>query len=608
MTFFYWVLFIAPLVALYGCRGGTFHKGRLLWVFPVVAVMAKLLLNMEWSLLLFFTVLWSVPIGTVVGLIGEPFYRERFTLEGFIGEWAVLGANWSRMSACLAVVLVAAFCAYPPSLVAIFRLFTSFMMLLVVVVVVAVGIYFLLSRMKPSVEKDAIDHLASNKNQAAAKAAAGHDNGVLAGSIDGQPLYVSIEDRASVIGPPGTGKTAFLVSQLLDWCESGRSFVCTDIKPEIYGIVRQRLKAQGYTLYAYNPTQSAGHRYNLLQDVEGPEQIGELAAALIPSPDPENAVFNESARDFLDAIISHLRFTRKDVSLTDVRAFVTEFEDYKSLFKALRKSGCPDVQDLVGGLRLAASNERLLGSIFATFRSNLRFLRYPAIRKSLAASDFSLSELSRGKVGIFLQFEEANKELTANLASVLIGHLLRYLTLHTAREPVLLLLDEIGTMPVIVGLKEKLNTIRSRNIPTWLYWQSKEQMQAYGQKTDEGPNIILGACDMQMVFRLNDNASANWFSEKMGTVDRLVEKTTTSGGLFGDVSYSEDLVTEPLIRPHELQQLDLSEVVCMYRGKAWRGKAVPYYDRWPEYRGKKPVASDCIGKAYRQEEVLNGTA
>ncbi len=60
---------------------------------------------------------------------------------------------------------------------------------------------------------------------------------------------------------------------------------------------------------------------------------------------------------------------------------------------------------------------------------------------------------------------------------------------------------------------DKLNTIRSRNLPTWTYWQSLEQMQRYGV------NLILGACDMQMVFRLNDNASAQWMSDRIGAVD-----------------------------------------------------------------------------------------
>jgi len=137
----------------------------------------------------------------------------------------------------------------------------------------------------------------------------------------GDDIQISMDDRAVVIGPPGTGKTAFLIEQLLRWGESGRSFVCLDIKPEIFGITRTFLEKQGYALFTYNPTAKTGQKYNMLADLDGPESVGELASALIPSEDPRDTVFTESARDFLDAIISHLAASGTP-SLPLVRALV----------------------------------------------------------------------------------------------------------------------------------------------------------------------------------------------------------------------------------------------------------------------------------------------
>jgi hypothetical protein len=51
-------------------------------------------------------------------------------------------------------------------------------------------------------------------------------------------LRVTNEDRGIVAGVPGAGKTAYLVLQLIDWMESGQSFVATDIKPEIWAILK----------------------------------------------------------------------------------------------------------------------------------------------------------------------------------------------------------------------------------------------------------------------------------------------------------------------------------------------------------------------------------
>ena len=452
------------------------------------------------------------------------------------------------------------------------------------VVITAALLLLPLFKRKPDVKKERPDLLSDLAVSGAVVAACSNTNGVFAGDLRGQPLRVSVEDRAVVIGPPGTGKTAFLVTQLLDWAESGRSFVVNDIKPEIYAIVRDRLEAQGYTLFRFNPT-GDGHGYNPLDDLDSAEAVGELAAALIPSPSAEDAVFNESARDLLDAMITHLRAEKGRVALTDVYAFVGRFDDYRELLKTLRRSPSEDARMLANSLSVVAQNERLLGSIVATLSSNLRFLRYPVVRQALAHSDFKLQSLLGEKVGLFLQFEERHQETTAQLFSVMMGHVMRYFIEHTQRQPVLLLLDEIGNTPRVAGLVRKLNTIRSRNLPTWLYWQSKEQMQAYGEKADECPNMILGACDLHMVFRVNDNATADWLSQKIGTVDRLVKSVsvTTGDSWFPNVTRSDSLVQEPVVFPHELQKLAAGEIVGAYRGLAWRGKAAPYFQRWPEY-------------------------
>ena len=122
---------------------------------------------------------------------------------------------------------------------------------------------------------------------------------------------------------------------------------------------------------------------------------------------------------------------------------------------------------------------------------------------------------------------------------------MRYLITQTDRLPVLLLLDEIGSAPKIPGLAEKLNT-------------------------------ILGASDFQMVFRLNDNASADWMSTRIGVTDREVRATgiTTGTGSVPGATHSRSLVQEPVVFPHELQALAANEVICAYRMSAslWMSK------------------------------------
>ena len=110
-----------------------------------------------------------------------------------------------------------------------------------------------------------------------------------------------------------------------------------------------------------------------------------------------------------------------------------------------------------------------------------------------------------------------------------LAHLLRHLIVHREREPVLLLLDDSGMAAPVPGLVEKLRS--NRKTPAWLYWQSLEEMRKHGGNGVDGRSLILGACNLQMVFRLNDNESAQWMSDRIGTVDWTVRSISREGFL-----------------------------------------------------------------------------
>lgn len=441
--------------------------------------------------------------------------------------------------------------------------------------------------------------------------------GVFAGELFGKSINITTEDRALIIGPPGTGKTAFLVSQVLTWAESKRSFICLDMKPEIWGITKDALIEQGYDVYAYNPT-SGGDRYNPLDDIDSPEAIGELTANLIEEQGSDNAVFFETARDLLDAVINHLKSLGGSVSLPDVREYISSFKASDSLLSDLRNSGDDMAREIASELSMVAENERLFASVIASLRTGLKFLRYPAIKQSLSTSDFSLNQFktTNRPIALFLQFEEGKAEMLQRLTAMMVGHIMRYMIDNTDRDAVLLLLDEIGNAKGIKGLPSKLNTIRSRKLPTWLYWQSSTQMNLYSEESAEGKELIFGACDFVGVFRLNDNDTAKYISEKIGTIHRLITsqnagytKSTSSGSSHSSGSYeggpsggssssgsegmnhqkTKQLQEEAVIKPHELQELPDGQMVCMYRGESWKGEATPYYKARPEYHGVKPT-------------------
>lgn len=148
---------------------------------------------------------------------------------------------------------------------------------------------------------------------------------------------VSNEDRGLVVGAPGSGKTTYLVAQLIDWMESGKSFVATDIKPEIWGILKENgvFDRFGYTDWVINPTDTASHHYNIFSEAMSSAELNEILAVVIPNTDESAEVFAENARRLLKAVIMELG---KGASLPACQRYINRCDDVPELLKQLRQS------------------------------------------------------------------------------------------------------------------------------------------------------------------------------------------------------------------------------------------------------------------------------
>lgn len=412
---------------------------------------------------------------------------------------------------------------------------------------------------------------------------------IFAGRFGGKRLFVSIEDRGLVIGPPGTGKTAFLLNQILQATRIKLSFVAIDLKPELHTILSASLQAAGYRVLRVNPARvdpDADH-WNPLEDVEEETDITELCASLLPIRDAKEAPFIEAQRDWLKAAVFHVK-SQPGGSLPGAFNLLSGDSNPASLVDILGRSPNPVAariaRRIAAGLAGAKPDPLILQGLTGCLRS-LDYLGLPGIQSALGHSDFSARELGKGgPVALFLQFEETKiNALGPLLAFTATGALTALIDTAGKREPVALFLDELGNMPPIPGLGEKLNTIRSRHIPTWMYFQTSEQMdRRYG---DGAVSVFFASADVQIVFRLNDQATRELISDLVGTTEKdKVSQSTGAGGVSTSTNRSRERVK--VIEPHELGQLGAGQVVCLYRGAAAKGRATPHYIEFPEFKRK----------------------
>lgn len=408
--------------------------------------------------------------------------------------------------------------------------------------------------------------------------------GVFAGKYGGKVLWSSVEDRALVVGPPGTGKTTFMLNQIIRSTKELKDFIAVDIKPEIATILWEELEKSGYKVIELDPINRSGSCYNPIEDIQDDSELSEFCESLIPlsSGDP---VWVKAEQAYFRIALMYLKYkypgNKDKCSLPTAYQLIGSHPSAEAFLKTVARSTHRNTRQAAEKLSSLLSTSKPALAGFGAVFDRLHWLSLDSVAETLGSSDFSLKALGRSErpVALFLKFEETHLATMGSLLSALYGHILSTLIKTSAkRRPITLYLDEIGNIPPIAGLLPKLNTIRARNLPTWMYWQSTQQMQAYGVGARE---VFFGAADLQMFFRSND-------IDTMGTVERLSGKKTIP-------RFSESITAEtvtrsvsservPRIEAAELAELKPGEIITFYRGSRWRGKAVPHYEDFRKYK------------------------
>ena len=405
---------------------------------------------------------------------------------------------------------------------------------------------------------------------------------------DNLPVYsVSSEERGLVLGISGSGKTTYLVAQLVDWMQSGKSFVVTDIKPEIWSILHVNgvFERYGYDEIVINPTDALAHKYNAFNDISDDNfatETIELVEILVGDIE-----FGMAAKLLLRAVLLDLKTSAEKVSLLQVRRRLASYEDAEELIKDLTKSKFILIRELMAELKKMGENERYIGSCFGVVSQSLRFLDNETIANNTDVSDVSLRDvLQQPKKAIFLQFDQAYQEQTARLFGFTLAHVLRLLQMNFRnRDEVFVAIDEIINSAPIPRLAQKLNTMRSAKMPMFMYLQTLSGLKGvYGSDADK---LFMSACSLKICYRVNDNDTAKEFSDLVGKVDveswtsTNTVQTTDTGRSYNQRSISSSTILMPLVESSQLLKLETGDAIVIYKGKSSLIAMPRYYEVYP---------------------------
>ena len=414
-------------------------------------------------------------------------------------------------------------------------------------------------------------------------------------SFHRESLRVTNEDRGIVLGAPGSGKTTFLISQIVEWMKSGRSFVATDVKPEIWAILKANnvFKIFGYKDWVFNPTDVQSDHYNIFSEVKDSAEFNEILNIIIKDDTAESVVFNDLARRILKAVLIELG---DKASLVSAQNYINSMDSNDELLKALRQSEKSSVSNIAKEISRTAQNDRLLASVMTAVSKAFEFLDDDRIRATTSdnAPGFYLKEvLMQPKQAVFLQFDQQYKSSTATLFGAMVAHTMRILQANQNRRPVFIALDEIINCAPIPKFTDLLNTIRSANMPTFLYLQSLEGLnRLYGPNSEK---IFMGSSNLKIVFRIGDIESAEecsrlvgqtettYISETAGTsqtsgTSSSSRASSSSSNRSQNVGTTKSIKLESIIEPAEFIKLPIGTAVVMYNGSYGTLEMPKYYE------------------------------
>ena len=333
-------------------------------------------------------------------------------------------------------------------------------------------------------------------------------------------------------------------------------------------------------------------KYEYLGRVES--RIGELADTLISEADPKNKNWVEGARSCFKSIAyallkdsenPKLGMTKEKYNLANVcrAAFYTD-DDYDTIKSWLRRY--KNVNIIKGALtsvydiRAQVTRDGYVSSL----NEELNKLTTYSVEALTAQSDIDiLNFIDQNKdFAIFITLNDRCHQIE-KIAMMLLNDVVNGLCDKADSSERLCLdkdfvvvADEMGNMPKIPNMANKISTYRSRKIWLHMFVQSFEQLEeTYGENV---ANTIIDNCNNLIFLGCNNRKTKERFAYEMGK--KMGEVTSVNMGGGGIASFNMQTTDVPLIHISDLDSLALGEFyVKTNTPDKLKSYIIPYFKR-----------------------------
>lgn len=437
---------------------------------------------------------------------------------------------------------------------------------------------------------------------------------------DPKSVYLSnVQESVLVIAGPGSGKSASIMDRAAEsavW--QGKSILLFDAKGHEEGEdslapsskIAGFALARGYQVFTIAPGCPASDCLSLVDclehenDSDNAFQIGDTLVKNFGLAEGGNGFFEQTGAMLCQALM----MLAKGVPGGDI-ALCSKFLALPKLVERLAATNMSEYQRAAfDNFLSSAGSPETAASIATTAMTMFSRFMSPDIL-SVFSRPTTIPLQLHGRQLLIFRVNVKKKALVMPLVAAAIDMILRRSIFTTRKNSLISLFDEFAMMK-LVDLDEFLNTGRSSGSGCILATQSIGFAEGtYGEKKFKA---ILGGCGTQIIGRLNENQTAEYYEKQLGKEDLTYHQRSKSTGKSGDSSSSsEQKQTRQLMEIQEWTQLQVGEFVILNPGQKNKERArLPYKVRIkiPARDRQEAKRSTDTWKNFKAEKVRHRVA
>ena len=434
-----------------------------------------------------------------------------------------------------------------------------------------------------------------------------------------------LTEHTMVYGATGAGKSRGFVKPFILQCAKRReSLILVDPKGEFYETMSGYLRDEGYEVRLFNLLDMENSdAWNCLADAtEDPNLVQSIAEVII-----NNTSNSEERQDFwskaeLNLLVALIHYVIR-LKGPDGRLRPIHERCLGAIYRLLSSESFQSLEEIMNGLPknhparapygiFKLANRQIWGNIAIGLGNRLAVFQNPLVDKITAYNEIDMTLPGRKPCAYFCAISDQDSSLEF-LSSLFFSQLFSRLMSHARREgtggrlpvTVNVCLEEFCNIGKLVDFKKVLSVCRSRGIHCQLIVQSISQLSDRYEKKEW--EELIGNCDIQICLGCNDQMTAEYISDKCGSITiRVNNNQFPLMPLFSPVysttrpySQTRSNTQRALMQPDEIQRMDNKQCLVLLRGQKpmLLYKIIP--DEFPAFRKLRPTPVSEYVPAWR---------